>query len=329
MHVHSSYSKCMSCNDGAPRDALIFQRDILGCRVLCLTDHVEDMSAPEFVHVMDCVEREAGRAHIPIYGLEWARYPAHHTNFYSVDREVINWLRAMLFDYDHLRPLYEAIKSRLPQGSVVAIRHMHGVDEGEFGVSGPRVTETFNPHVEWAMEAMQTRGAMMVRGCESYPLFPNAFLDAGCEVGLVGGSDHSRGRGPNAFCLTGFWVEEATAAGVFEALRSRMTFGVAGGKIALHATLEGAPAGQSVTTAPPVRILAHVSCAGGVARACLMRDGEVLEWRDVGADSATVELVDEDPAAGRHWYCVTVEGARAFPKSKPLAHSSPFFVTVP
>lgn len=328
LHAHCAYSKCMGCNDGLPQDVLRYQRDVLGCHVLCLTDHVEYMSAAEFAHVMDCIEREADEAHIPLYGVEWARFPAHHTNFFGADREVFDRLRTLMFAHHHLTPLYDAIKKELPEGSVVAIRHMHGEDHDEFGVSGARTAETHDPEVEWAMEGMQTRGNMMIAPPGRISPFPHKFLDAGCEIGIVGGSDHSRGRGTNSFCLTGFWVRDRSAAGALEAIRSRKTFGVASGKIALHTTLNGVPMGERVSASRPVRIEAHASSARSIRRVCLMRDGELLPWLEVGAKVTSLELVDEEVAVGRHWYCVTVEGAEAYPKSLPVAHSSPFFVDV-
>ena len=328
LHAHCAYSKCMGCNDGLPQEVLRYQRNILGCRVLCLTDHVEYMSSAEFTHVMDCIEREADSGHIPLYGIEWARYPAHHTNFFARDREVFDRLRTLFFAHDHLTPLCAAIKKELPPASVVAIRHMHGENDDEFGVSGSRVTETHDPEVEWAMEGMQTRGNMMLDPPRSIPRFPSNFLDAGCQIGIIAGSDHSRGSGPNSFCLTGFWVKEPTAAGVFEAIRSRKTFGVASGKIAMYATLDGVPMGERVAVSSPVRVVAHVSSARGVRRVCLIRDGEVLEWQDVDATTASVELLDEHATPGRHWYCVTAEASEAYPKAPAVAHASPFFVEV-
>ena len=331
LHAHSAYSKCMGCDDGQPLDVLRHQRDVLGCRVLCLTDHVEYMNGGEFAHVMDSIEREAGAGYVPLYGVEWARYPAHHTNFFAIDRRVFDRLRTLMFEHAHLTALYEAIRVELPAGSVVAIRHMHGEDEDAFGVSGARVAETHDPRIEWAMEAMQTRGNMMVDGMRGlYPCFPANFLNAGCKVGVVGGSDHSRGDGVNAFCLTGLWVTAPTAEGVFEALRGRHTLGVANGKVAVHATLVGAPTGACGDVPRPVRVKVRLSCSRTIRRVCLMRDGLLLPWQEVAACAAELDLVDDTEASpGAHWYSVTVEGPKSHRKGPLLAHTSPFFVSLP
>ncbi len=333
LHAHSAYSKCMSVNDGSPRDVLRFQRDVLGCRVLCLTEHVEYMTQPEFTHVLDCLEEEAGDDCIPLYAVEWAKRPAHHTNFYAMDRGVFERLRALMLVSDHLTALYERIKRELPPGSVTAIRHMHGINEDEYGVSGTRVTETHDPELEWAMEAMQTRGNMMVAAYPSWPPFPNNFLSKGAKIGLVGGSDHSRGQGSNRFCLTGFWVHEVSPAGIFRAIRERKTIAASNVKIAVYATLDGRAMGAVVDVSGSVRITCRLSSAKEIRRVCLMRDGVLLKWTDVGATEATVELVDENVVPGAHWYVVTVDATLVDPEPAgynpaDLVHASPFFVHV-
>jgi len=341
LHAHSAYSKCMSPNDGLPQDVLRLQRDVLGCRVLCLSEHIEYMTNPEFTHVLDWVESEAGDGCIPLYAVEWAKNPAHHTNFYAIDRDVFDRLRALLLACDHLQPIYQRIKRELPPGSVVAIRHFHGIRGGDYGIDGPRMAETHDAELEWAMEAMQTRGNKMIGLSPTapafpgdsvntgvVPLFPNSFLNAGAKVGLVGGSDHSRGKGPNRFCLTGFWVPVVTGKAVFEALRGRKTIAVANGKIAIYATLDGHPMGSSLSVAGEVRVKAQISSARTVRRACLMRDGELLPWAEVGSKSAVLELADDGATPGYHWYVLTVE-ADSIPQGPPiLAHASPFFVEV-
>ena len=328
LHAHTAYSKCMSANDGLPEDVLRFGRDVLGCRVLCLTEHVEYMTNPEFTHVLDCVAAEAGDGCVPFYGVEWAKRPANHTNFYAIDRNVFDRLRGLMLACDHLTPLYKRIKEELPPGSVVAIRHMHGMTQDEFGVNGTRVTETHDPEIEWAMEAMQTRGNMMVTAHKYCPLFPNNFLNAGAKLGLVGGSDHSRGRGPNRFCLTGFWVEEVTPQAVWRAIRNRRTIAMSNGKVAIYATLDGKPMGEPVTVSGPVRIEARFAAAKTIQRVCLMRDGELLDWQDVGANVAALQLTDEGASPGGHWYAVTAEADSGPVRPPILAHASPFFVEV-
>jgi len=317
----------MSANDGQPQDVLRFQRDVLGCQVLCLTDHVEYMRAPEFAHVLDCLEEEAGSDCIPLYGVEWAKRPAHHTNFYALDRNVFDRLRALMLVCDNLPDLYARIKAELPPSSVVAIRHMHGMDEDEFGVSGPRVTETHDPQLEWCMEAMQTRGNMMLKGHGGALKFPNNFLNAEAKIGLIAGSDHSRGGGPNRWCMTGFWVDEISPGGVFRALRERSTIACANAKVAIWTEAEGAPMGSAIAVSDEVRIRASLCAARPIRRVCLMRDGECLDWIPVNCCEADMEFIDSAPQSGEHWYSVTAEAEAAL-TPHAIVHSSPYFVTV-
>ena len=328
LHAHTAYSKCMSGNDGVPQDVLRFQRDILGCKVLCLTEHVEYMSSPEFTHVLDAVEAEAGDDCVPVYGVEWAKNPAHHTNFFAIDREVYDKLRALMLVCDHLTPLYQRIRRELPAGSVVAIRHMHGMSSSEYGTAGARVTQTHDPETEWAMEAMQTRGNMMLSPLGNSPHFPTNFLNAGAKIGLIGGSDHSRGGGPNRFCLTGFWVPEVSPHAVLDSLRNRKTLALANGKVAIWATLNDKPIGEIVKAEGPVTIRAEVTCSTGISKVYLVRNGESLEPLEIGKPNTDVKLTDEDPPRGPNWYSVTVEAESAFTKPPILAHASPFFVEV-
>ena len=44
---------------------------------------------------------------IPLYGVEWTKYPAHHTNFFCIDRQIFEQLRALLLNLDHLSAVYE------------------------------------------------------------------------------------------------------------------------------------------------------------------------------------------------------------------------------
>jgi hypothetical protein len=228
----------MPCNDGTPEDVLRFQRDVLGCQVLSLTDHVEYMSAVEFRYLMDTLATERSDEVVVLYGAEWAKLPAHDTNFFACQRQVFDRLRAILLAETELQGVFARIKAELPPGSVVAVRHFHGRRGEPHGIDGARVTDTRDSEIEWAMEVVQTRGDMMVDPPAPCSPFPAAFLQAGADIGLVGGSDHSRG-GPLKYCLTGFWVRELSAEGVFEALRQGRTIASASGKVAMWAAVAG------------------------------------------------------------------------------------------
>ncbi|MEI6809518.1 MAG: hypothetical protein WCN95_12425, partial [bacterium] len=158
--------------------------------------------------------------------------------------------------------------------------------------------------------------------------FPSGFLDMGCKIGLVGGTDHFR-SGPNHLCMTGFWVKDVSAAGVWEAIRNRYTTAMSNTKIAMASTCNGQPMGSSVAidAGSPVRIRLQASCGRAIRRAALIKDGVALPWIAVGSVSADIELVDPAPEPGRHWYVPTVEVDTAFGQETPgYGHTSPFFV---
>lgn len=67
-----------------------------------------------------------------------------------------------------------------------------------------------------------------------------------------------------------------------------------------------------------------------VAGVQLVRDGEELPMIDVGATTASVELMDENPATGSHWYTVKVVGRdydKRLGKAPFVSYASPFFVS--
>jgi hypothetical protein len=207
----------------------------------------------------------------------------------------------------------------------VALRHYHGCSDDEYGVRGAKFFESHDPELEVAMEAMQTRGNMMVPRPQESP-FPSDFLNAGARLGLVGGSDHSRGLGPNSFCLTGFWLRDLTPEAVWQAILQRRTTAMSNGKLALYATLGSSLPGSETTVDKEVRVRVRAACAQPIRRMCLIRNGELLPWVNVNGGQADLELTDA-PNPGKHWYVVTAE-ADSSAKSPIIAHASPFFVKV-
>lgn len=329
LHPHTAYSKCVSAQDGSPDEMFRYARDVLGCEVFTFMDHSRMMSGPENTWVQDRLEILAGDGGVVLFGTEPGSRHGHHTNWYCFDRDTYDRLRCIV-DID--RPsgsrqlAYRMVMEELPLGGVVALRHFHGDP-----LSDAECVQSFEPRLEVAMEAMQGRVNALIEAQCDMPLFPNQFLDAGAKVGLVGGTDHYRGRGPNHFCLTGFWVKDRSAAGVWEALCNRHTIAMSDAKIALAATMKGTPAGRNVPveTGEDVRIRLSASCARPIRRATLIRDGQVLPWVDIGATSATVELADPTPPDGRHWYVPTVEVDTAYGDANVgYGHTSPLFVIV-
>ena len=328
LHAHTTYSICMAAINGQIQDLMRFQRDVLQCQVLCVTDHTCRMSLPGQIFSYDQCELEAGNRNIFLFATEPSTLPAHNVNFYCVDRRVFHALRTAIYLYGDERDIVSYIKREFPPDSVYMHRHFHGNRGGEFGVDMPRTVELFDPEVEPAMEAMQIRGHRMLEGDENMPAFPNNFLNAGARVGLVGGTDHASGGETNSFCLTGFWVEEETPRGVFSAIRNRKTFASSNGKLAMYTECHGLPMGEETAADGSVEITCVMSSAHTIRRVALLRDGALLDWVDVGAGSATVTLRDDDVDPGNHWYVVTAEAEAALAGRITVGQSSPHFVTV-
>jgi len=333
MHVHTTYSKCVSAADGSPDEHIRYARDVLGCRVFTLTDHSRWTTGPESAWTMDRLEMLAGEGNVVLYSTEPGMNRFRHVNWYARDRETFERLERLLIAQgkDFVACMRHA-REELPHDSVLMMRHFHGriADERE-------MLQSFDPALEVAMESMQGRCNAMLAPEGNSPRFPNQFLDAGCKVGLLGGSDHYR-RGPNRFCLTGFWVRDLTPEGVWEALRNRYTIAMSDSKVAMTTRLEGSPMGSSVAFdgGAEVRVRVSASCARPIRRATLIRDGEPLPWMDINKCAAAFDLVDPAPPEGRHWYVPTVEVETAYGDTETdyddgkvgICHASPFFVMV-
>jgi hypothetical protein len=329
LHQHTLWSKCMSPVDGTRGENLRYQRDVLGCRVFSFGEHTTMMSDSESTYYLDQMEAEAGADGIALYGCEpWSG--GHDTNLYAIDRDVFQRLRLIYQRHRHLGEILETVREEFTNREVACLRHFHGGGEGRWSTKSPEVVGTHVPEVEPAMEAMQIRGNVFMGETDAHeglPAFPVNFLNAGCRIGLVGGTDHSSDPGPNHFCLTGFWVDEVTPEAVWEALWDRKTIALSNGKIAIWAECGGEVIGEEVHSDGPVCVNAWLSSARPITRATLVRDGEVLGWQEVGTKAAEVKLVDEAPAAGAHWYSVTAEAESSPDLPRPvIGHASPFFI---
>ncbi|MFP4579999.1 MAG: hypothetical protein ACLFQ6_04655 [Candidatus Sumerlaeia bacterium] len=330
IHAHSAYSKCMSANDGSPEEVIRFQRDVLGCKVLALTEHLPMMSESECTWHWDMLEAEAGKECVPIYGCEPGIVPGHHTNFYSIDREVMERLRAIVMTVRSRDLIYREIKKHFPAGSVYAFRHYHGNTYWKPSVLDPETVDTHDPELELCMESMQCRGnAMMGQGIQQdkHPRFPTNFLNCGAKMGLVAGTDHCGGVGPNHFGLTGFWVPEISPEAVWNCLRERRTIACSNGKLAIWATMQGKPMGEIMKVGDAVEVEVELASARTIRRVCLLRNGEPVEWQDVNARSARLQLCAPFFSPDPEWYSVTAEGEGTLQDVQLLAHASPFFVS--
>ena len=324
LHAHSIYSKCIPSANGTPDEMLRYERDVLKLDVIALLEHTQFMSLAEVIWDFDRLEAEAG-GRILLYGTEPGIHPGRHTNIHATSRGVFDRICSLcrVKGGSDRAASYRALLEAFPDGQTVAIRHFHGdtdIDNAESATS-------FEPRLEVAMEAMQGRANNLL-GNNGKAGFPSNYLNHGFKIGLVGGSDHFREtEAVNRYCLTGFWVRERSAAGIWEALRNRRTLAVSNAKVAIWATLEGKSIGEEVAATGPLRFHVALAAARPIRRVTLIRDGEVLPWTAVGAKNAALTLEDKTSAPGRHWYVVTAEADSAYPQPA-IAHASPIFVTV-
>jgi len=325
LHIHSMYSKCVGAVDGSPRDNIRFAREVLGCRVFAITEHTPFTTGSESTWVFDQVEATAGEGNVVLYASEPGQRGTRDMNYYCRDRTLFERLERMFIAHDLRYPdLLRHIREDFPANEVYVIRHFHGNP-----IPDERIPQHFDPHFEPAMEAMQGRGNVMMSECDGSSKFPNPFLDAGCKIGLVGGTDHFREHSPNHFGLTGFWVKEVTPDGVWEAIRNRYTFAMSDSRVAIVTRCKGVPMGETVVLASgeAFRVTVEASCAHNIRRITLMRDGKLLPWTEVGVQSVALELEDGECTPGKHWYVVTAEVATGFgPDNVGVCHASPYFV---
>jgi len=178
-----------------------------------------------------------------LYATEPGIRATRHMNLYCRDRDTFERLERIILAQDCRYPdILRQVREDLPYDSVFVMRHVHGDP-----IPDEQIPQHFDPHFEVAMEAMQGRGNAMLGIVENSPVFPNSFLDAGCKVGLVSGTDHFREWAPNHFCLTGFWVKEVSANGVWEAIRNRYTIAMSDSRVAMTTACKGIPMGGPMT----------------------------------------------------------------------------------
>ena len=325
LHIHTVYSKCVPAVDSDPRENIRYAREVLGCRVFAIAEHTPHTTGIESTWLFDQLEATAGKDNVILYATEPGIRATRHMNMYCRDRRTFEALERIVISQGCRYPeVLRQVREDLPHDSVFVMRHVHGDP-----IPDEQIPQHFDPHFEVAMEAMQGRGNAMLGIVEHSPVFPNSFLDAGCKVGLVGGTDHFREWAPNHFCLTGFWVKVVSADGVWEAIRNRYTFAMSDSRVAMTSLCKGVPMGGTVTLEADegLRVSVQASCGRNIRRVTLMRDGELLPWTDVSAKTVAIDLVDENVTPGRHWYVVTAEVETGYDADHSgVCHASPYFV---
>ena len=321
LHNHSSYSSCYPALDGTADDNICWQRDALNHEIICLTDHLR-LSDADYRQRLDVLEREHTTDRVPIYSIEWAKPPWHHTNFFTYDKQVMKQLRQILLAYPDLATICDAIVEELPANTVAAIRHYH------------RDTHTYcyDQRVEWGMEVLHGRGDEMatepgMAGGPSPAAFPTNFIEReGAKLALIGGSDHHMSR--LGACVTGFWVPELTGEAIFDAWRRRRTIACANGKLALWVHSGAVTMGQVGKAQAPVSITASVASPLPVERLSLWRDGAWIQDRRQLGQQVQHTFVDGEAGPGEHYYIVRAQTELRpdYPKGPIIGYSAPLWL---
>ena len=333
LHDHTSHSSCSPLRDGNPLDNMRLQRDVLGYKVLCIADH-QRISDADYRQRLDLLEREDTSGYVPLYAIEWNKQPWQHINFYTYDKEVMKELRQVLLRDLDVHLMFNDIVERF-SGKVMANRHFHAYASiGGHGLVGDTHTHLYDPRIEWAMEALHSRGDMlgteegMFGGPSDFP-FPVNFIEwKQAKLGFIGGTDHHMKT--LGACSTGFWVRELTGESVFEALRERRTYACAGGEIGLWVRAGDVAMGQVGKARSPVEIRIEATAPLPIDRVSLWADGGYIAHRTIGSERADVTFMDDRTEAGERYYIVRVQTTQSpeYPKGPIIAYSSPLYLTV-
>ena len=333
LHNHTSHSSCSPVLDGNPVDNVRLQRDVLQYRLICIADHQRICDA-DYRQRLDLLERENTPGYVPVYAVEWNRQPWQHINFYTYDKEVMKHLRQILLRDLDIHLMFNDIVERFPD-KVMANRHFHDYARmGGHGVVGDTHTYLYDPRIEWAMEALHSRGDMlateegMFGGPSEFP-FPVNFIEwKDAKLGFIGGTDHHM-RVLGA-CSTGLWVKELTGEGVFEALKSRRTYACAGGEVAMWTEANGVGMGEVGRGKGPVEVRASVASRIPINMVSLWADGGWVEHRKVDAERVDLTFDADTASPGEHYYIVRVQTHQPddHPKGPIIGYSSPIYLTL-
>jgi len=102
-------------------------------------------------------------------------------------------------------------------------------------------------------------------------------LDRGLRVGIIASTDeHNATPGSYGCGLMGCYARGLTRQALWEAFQARRVYGVTGDRISLDFTVEGAPMGQAVAKAGPVRTLTRVRGCDAIDRVELLRNNRLI-----------------------------------------------------
>ncbi len=295
LHHHSDYSLDRRGANGTASQAFRAVFDIAELDFAALTDHVEGLSSVdwwEIRKITDLWNRPGRFVTFPSY--EWTSSLYGHKNVVFPDGAVADQ-RATFPALEHTpQDLWTFLGDR------PAITIPHHVSHG---LARPTDWSFRNDRFQRLVEIFQARGNYEYDGApyqrrDLRPPFVEGHsvrdaLGLGHRLGIIASPDHGGGMG-----LAGVWAEELSRPSIFEALRSRRSFGTTGAKMALFLTVAGAPQGSEIDL--PVegglQLSAVVQGTAPGLELTLVVDGREREhWGFENASEARIEWRDPDP----------------------------------
>lgn len=106
--------------------------------------------------------------------------------------------------------------------------------------------------------------------------------------------------------LIAVYAEELTRVGVFQGIYHRRTYATTGERIVLRFSAAGELMGGETKAAGPVKLQAAAVGTAGLKAVRLVKNGRIIHVVDPAGDSAEIEFVDQQGAAGGAYYYVDV-----------------------
>jgi hypothetical protein len=320
LHTHSDFSRDRRGFNGSPIQAFRSVYDVAALDFAGISDHAEWLLPLDWWEIRKTTElwnRPGEFVTFPSY--EWTSFEYGHRNVFFPNAEVGS--TASLFGSSGATP--DDLWAFLADRPAIAIPHhpSHGFDE-------PMDWSFRNDHFQRLVEIFQNRGSYEYDGApyqrqDLRPPFVEGHsvrhaLGLGHRLGIIASPDHGGGLG-----LAGAWSEELTRESLFEALRSRRTFGTTGVRMQLFLTVAGRPQGSEFESeASAFLVSAKVrGTVPGLDLTLVVDGADHRSWHFDG-DTASVEWVDQRPVAGTRYYYLRVRQSDGH-----LGWSSPIWVS--
>ena len=150
-----------------------------------------------------------------------------------------------------------------------------------------------------------------------------SFLKKGRRTGFVGGTDTHDGR-PAA--RTAVLAHELTREGIFDALRHRRNYAIAGARILLDVRINGHVMGEEFEVEGAPRIVVDVKGTDQLKEVAIIRDGKVLRSLHPKTRDLHFEHVDRSMAGSSYYYVRVVQADQDQHGNFSQAWSSPIWV---